>query len=186
MTHADPKDIELLVLDVDGVLTDASINIDDHGVETKRFNVRDGFGMRLWLDAGYTLAFITGRTGDALRHRLEGFGIPDELIIQGSGDKAEDLAAILERTGIAPERTAYLADDWPDMAAMKRVGYPMAVSDAEYEVKAISRFMTERDGGHGAVRDAIAHLLTRRGEYSPPVDIGEPTKEGLTRHAETE
>jgi len=180
---ADPRDIEMLVLDVDGVMTDASINIDDNGVELKRFNSRDGFGMRLWMRQGHTLAIITGRTGQALRHRLEQLGVPDEHIIQGSEDKSEDLDALVERTGVALGRIAFLGDDWPDLVAMSRVGYPMCVSDAEYEVKAIARFMTERSGGRGAVRDAIAHLLTRKGAYDPPVDLGEPTEEGLIRHA---
>lgn len=184
MTHEDPANVELLVLDVDGVMTDATINLDDHGVELKKFNSRDGFGMRLWMEKGFKLAIITGRRGEALRHRLGQIGVPDEHIIQGSTDKLGDLGTILERTGVAPERTAFLGDDWPDMPAMARVGYPMCVSDAEYEVKALACFMTERGGGRGAVRDAIAHLLTRRGLYSPPVDLGEPTEEGLIRHAE--
>ncbi len=167
MTQPDPKDTRLLVFDVDGVLTDGTINLDDHGVETKRFNVRDGFGMKHWMSKGFQIAIITGRSGDALRHRLATFGIEDELVIQGSGNKSESLDQILAHTGIDEAHIAYLGDDWPDLPAMRRVGYPMAVADAEPEVIAKARYITTRKGGHGAARDAIAHLLDCKGLYSP-------------------
>ena len=167
MSQPDPKDTQLLVFDVDGVLTDGTINLDDHGVETKRFNVRDGFGMKLWMNKGFQIAIITGRSGLALRHRLETFGIEDELIIQGSGNKSESLDKVLAHTGIDEARIAYLGDDWPDLPALNRVGYPMAVADAEPEVIAKARYITTRKGGHGAARDAIAHLLECKGLYSP-------------------
>lgn len=167
MNYADPSSIELIVFDVDGVFTDASININDDGSETKRFNVRDGFGIRLWLSAGFKVAIITGRSGEALKHRVRSLKIDPELVIQGAGDKSASLDVILERTGIDPEKIAYLADDWPDLPALKRVGYPMAVADAEPEVIEIAKYTTARSGGHGAARDAIAHLLSAKDLYRP-------------------
>ena len=167
MSNCDPATIEMIIFDVDGVLTDATININDDGSETKKFNVRDGFGMRLWLDAGFKIAIITGRSGEALKHRLNSLKIDPELVIQGSRDKSSALDVILEKTGIDPSRIAYLADDWPDLIAMSRVGLPMAVHDAEPEVINAAGFVTARKGGRGAARDAIAHLLKAKGLYQP-------------------
>ncbi|MFK7758818.1 MAG: KdsC family phosphatase [Phycisphaerales bacterium] len=167
MNHVNPADIELIIFDIDGVLTDGSINLNDDGSETKRFNVRDGFGIRLWLSAGYKVAIITGRSGEALKHRVRSLKIDPELVIQGAGDKSASLDVILERTGIEASKVAYLADDWPDLPALKRVGYPMAVGDAEPEVIKVAKHTTSRKGGHGAARDAIAHLLSAKDMYNP-------------------
>jgi 3-deoxy-D-manno-octulosonate 8-phosphate phosphatase (KDO 8-P phosphatase) len=164
---SDPSTIELLVLDVDGVLTDGSINIDDDGRETKRFHVRDGYAMKLWMKQGYRLAIITGRSGEALRHRLDSLGVPEEMVIQGSRDKSADLDTILERCAATIDRTACMGDDWPDLPIIERVGYPMCPGDAEPEVRAKCAFITQRDGGHAAVREAIAHLLSVRDRYHP-------------------
>jgi len=165
--YSDPSTIELIIFDVDGVLTDGTININDDGSETKRFNVRDGFGIRLWLNAGYQIAIITGRSGESLKHRVQSLKIDPDLVIQGSRDKSEALDVILEKTGVDVSNIAYLADDWPDLCAMTRVGYPMAVHDAEPEVVEVSAFVSSHKGGRGAARDAIAHLLRSKGLYTP-------------------
>lgn len=166
-THTDPAQIELIIFDVDGVLTDGTINLNDDGSETKKFNVRDGFGIRLWLDQGFKIAIITGRSGESLKHRLASLKIDPELVIQGSKDKSAALDVTLEKTGVDPSKIAYLADDWPDLVAMERIGFPMAVHDAEPEVIQAAAFVTARKGGRGAARDAIAHLLRAKGLYSP-------------------
>lgn len=162
---SDPAQIELIIFDIDGVLTDGTINLNDDGSETKKFNVRDGFGIRLWLNAGFKVAIITGRSGEALKHRVASLKIDPELVIQGAGDKSASLDVILEQTGIDASKIAYLADDWPDLPALRRVGYPMAVHDAEPEVIDVAAYVTSRDGGRGAARDAIAHLLKSKGLY---------------------
>ena len=164
---ADPASIELIVLDVDGVLTDGSINIDDDGRETKRFHVRDGYGMKLWMNMGFHLAIITGRSGSALTHRLKSLGVPYDMIIQGSKDKGKDLQTILERCDAVPEVTACMGDDWPDLKMMARVGYPMCPADAEFEVRSSAAFVCSKTGGNAAVREAIAHLLGARDIYHP-------------------
>lgn len=161
MPHADPARIRLLVLDVDGVLTDGSINYDDHGLETKRFHVRDGFGIRLWQEAGQRVAILTGRTGSALLHRLADHQI--DLVVQGSKDKGAGIGDLAARAGVEPGEMAYLGDDWPDLGAMRAVGYPMAVADAEPAVLGAAAWVTPRGGGRGAVRDAVEHLLEARG-----------------------
>jgi len=154
--------IELLIFDVDGVLTDGSININDDGSETKRFHVRDGYGFRLWLDAGFKIAIITGRSGQALTHRMKSLGIDDPMVIQGSRDKSDALDTIIERTGIEPSKIGYMGDDLPDLPALTRVGFPMCPSDAEPEVRAVCTLVTKRLGGHGAAREAIAHVLAAK------------------------
>ncbi len=164
---SDPSAVTLLVLDVDGVMTDGSINIDDHGHETKRFHVRDGYAMKLWMRKGYQLAIITGRSGSALQHRLESLGVPESMIIQGSMNKSEALDVILREAGCDESRVAYMGDDWPDLPAIERAGFPMCPADAEAEVSARCALITTRNGGHAAVREAIAFLLGAKGEYAP-------------------
>lgn len=153
--------IRLLSLDVDGVLTDGSILIDDLGHETKRFNVRDGFGIRLWQRLGFSVAIITGRSGLAVQHRVAELDIGH--LFQGVSNKAEALHELSARTGIPPVQVAYIGDDWPDLAIMKHVGYPMAVADAEQAVRDAAAFVTQASGGRGAVREAIDHLIAAKG-----------------------
>ncbi|PCI10038.1 hypothetical protein COB72_04660 [bacterium] len=166
----DLKNIQLFIFDVDGVLTDGSINISDDGSETKRFSVRDGFAFRLWLNAGLKIAIITGRSGDALKHRMKALGIDDNLIIQGSRDKSDALDEIIKGTGITENNIAYMGDDWPDLPALTRVGFPTCPSDAEPEVISACALVTTQPGGHGAAREAIAHVLGAKGIYTPLQD----------------
>jgi len=158
---AHPSTIRLLALDVDGVLTDGSILIDDTGRETKRFNIRDGFGLRLWARLGFHTAIITGRSGPALHHRAAELKISE--IVQGCTDKGAALESLASRTGLALREMAFLGDDWPDISALSRVGYPMAVADAAPEILALAAYITRRPGGRGAVREAIEHLIGAHG-----------------------
>lgn len=163
--------IQLLCLDVDGVLTDGGISIDDHGVEIKRFHVRDGAGMRIWKRLGGEIAVITGRRGGAVRHRLAELGI--RHVVQGSTDKAEALGELLATLGVRASEAAMIGDDLPDLPALRLCGYPMAVFDAVPEVKAVAEFVTVRPGGHGAVREAIEHLLKSQGRWGDAVALWE-------------
>lgn len=153
--------VELLILDVDGVLTDGSIYIDDLGHETKRFNVRDGFGIKLWQKLGMHAAIITGRTGKALQYRAAELKIPH--IVQGSKDKGTATQELATKLGLSLDKIACLADDWPDLSMMKKVGFPMCVADADARVKKAAAFMTKASGGHGAAREAVEHLLSCKG-----------------------
>ena len=152
--------IQLLCLDVDGVLTDGSIHLDDHGIETKRFHVRDGTGIRIWLRLKFQIALITGRSGMAVRHRADELGIPN--LIQGADDKLAAFTAILNTLGLSASQAAMLGDDLP---ILQMSGYPMAVADAVAEVRAAAAFTTIRPGGHGAVREAIEHLLREKDRW---------------------
>ena len=155
-----PATVTLLILDVDGVLTDGSILYDDRAAEIKTFNVRDGFGVRLWREAGGTCAIVTSRGGEAVRRRAAELGI--DPVVEEASDKGEAVHEVCRRTGIPPDRAAYLADDWPDLSAMRLVAYPMAVADADPRVRERARFVTRAPGGRGAVREAVEHLLEAR------------------------
>jgi len=157
MPNSAAEKIQLLCLDVDGVMTDGSIAIDDHGVETKRFHVRDGTGIKIWKKLGFEIAIITGRRGMAVRHRANELGI--EHLVQGSSDKLADFGRLLTKVGLVASQAAMLGDDLPDLPIMKLVGYPMAVADAVAEVREVAEFVTVRPGGQAAVREAIEHVL---------------------------
>ncbi|HMN97487.1 MAG TPA: HAD hydrolase family protein [Phycisphaerales bacterium] len=159
----------MLCLDVDGVLTDGSISIDDHGREIKRFHVRDGTGLRLWRALGHEVAVITGRRGAALRHRLCELSI--RHVVQGSQSKGEAFEALLEELELAADHVAMLGDDLPDLPILRACGYPMAVGDAAAEVRAVARFTTVRPGGHGAVREAIEHLLREQRRWDEALEL---------------
>ncbi|MCU0689200.1 MAG: HAD hydrolase family protein [Phycisphaerales bacterium] len=159
--------VQMLVLDVDGVLTDGGIHVGPDGQETKRFHVHDGLGMRAWTGLGLKLAVITGRRGPAIGHRLADLGVP--LVFQGSTDKGTDLARLAAQSGVAPGAMAYVGDDWPDLPAMTRVGYAIAPANADARVKAVAKYVTLRRGGDGAVREAIEHLLGQMGRLEEAV-----------------
>lgn len=164
-----PQDIRLLVLDVDGVMTDGGILLNPDGGESKRFHVRDGTGLRVWLRLGRHVGLITGRRGGAVAVRARELEI--EHVIQGSRDKGASLDELLDRVGAEADETAALADDLPDLPLLKRVGYPMAVADAVPEVKAAARFVTRTPGGHGAVREAVEHLLRAAGRWEEALSL---------------
>jgi 3-deoxy-D-manno-octulosonate 8-phosphate phosphatase (KDO 8-P phosphatase) len=173
VTHADPAEVELLILDVDGVLTDGRIVIDDMGRESKSFSARDGMGVTLWRRSGREVAIITGRRSLVVTHRARELGI--RHVYQGWSDKAAALAHLLETVEISAERTAHIGDDLPDLAVMRRVGYPIAVGDAAPQVREAAAFVTERRGGHGAVREAIEHLLSAAGDLETTINAYEAT-----------
>lgn len=149
--------IDLLLLDVDGVLTDGRIRIDDRGVETKVFHVRDGYAIRRWLEAGRQLAIVTGRAGGAVRARADELGITH--VLQGVRDKGAATDALARRLECPRERIAAVGDDVPDLPMLAASGYPVAVADAVRAVREAAEFVTVRPGGAGAVREVIEHLM---------------------------
>jgi 3-deoxy-D-manno-octulosonate 8-phosphate phosphatase (KDO 8-P phosphatase) len=149
--------VRLLVLDVDGVLTDGFVRIDDDGRETKAYHIRDGLGLRVWMRLGGEVAIITGRAGMSVRHRANELGI--RHVFQAVRDKAATFEELLDDLGLEATEAAMIGDDLPDLPVLRRAGYPIAVADAPEEVRAVASFVTVRPGGHGAVREAIEHLL---------------------------
>lgn len=155
------KHIKLLILDVDGVLTDGGIIYNDNGVETKIFNVKDGLGIRLLMQAGINLCIATGRRSNALYNRCKNLGI--EHIFDGADDKAAILDLILDRTGVSAEQVAFIGDDLPDLALMKKVGLSIAVADAHKTVLKNADMVTSAKGGNGAVREVCEAILKAQG-----------------------
>jgi len=165
-------EIDLIAMDVDGVLTDGGIIFDAHGVETKRFDVTDGFAIKLAQKLGIATAIITGRSSTVVAHRAADLGIA--LVRQGSKDKLADLRALCAQRGHKPERTAYIGDDWPDLTVMRAVALAIAPANAAPEVKKIAHLVTAATGGHGAVREAIEHILRITGRHQQALRMYDP------------
>ncbi len=153
--------IRLLALDVDGVLTDGSITWNSEGEEIKSFHVRDGLGIKAWQKLGFGVAVLTGRMSEVVDIRCKELGI--DLVEQGSDDKLIGLDSIAVRSGLQAAEIAYIGDDWVDLPVFRRVGYAMTVPEAPEIVRAASHYVTRTPGGRGAVREAIEHLLIKKG-----------------------
>ena len=155
------SEIALVVLDVDGVLTDGRLWYGPDGETLKAFNVRDGHGIKALVAAGVGVAVISGRRSAAVTARMRELGVAD--VAQGVGDKARALAELLKRNAVDPRRVACLVDDTPDLGLMSAVGMPAAVADAHPDVLAAAKHVTRAAGGHGAVREFCDFLLAARG-----------------------
>ncbi|MBF0201514.1 MAG: 3-deoxy-8-phosphooctulonate synthase [Desulfamplus sp.] len=152
--------IKLLLLDVDGVMTDGRITYSDSGQEIKDFSVKDGLGMRLLMDAGVRIGIVTGRRSGALAARCRNLGI--ELLFDGIKDKTVAFREIVRQLKISPEEAAFVGDDLPDMGIMKMCGISFAVADAAPEVIELAHAATISKGGRGAVREICEALLKAR------------------------
>lgn len=155
--------IRLLLLDVDGVMTDGRIIYDDRGSETKAFDVKDGHGMKMLQRAGIRIGIITGRQSPVVDHRASELGI--DLVYQGAKDKLLPFREILEKTGLPAEAVAYVGDDVIDVPVLRRVGFAATVADALDEVKPYVHYVTQRRGGRGAVREICDLLLKESGRW---------------------
>jgi 3-deoxy-D-manno-octulosonate 8-phosphate phosphatase (KDO 8-P phosphatase) len=157
--------IELLVVDVDGVLTDGGIVLGNNGLEIKQFHVRDGSSIKLWHQAGRRTALLSGRSSPAVEARARELGIG--MVLQGAADKQATLQLALDRAGIRPETVCYVGDDLPDLPAMRLCGLAVAVADACAEVRAQAHYITQAAGGRGAVREAIEMILHAQEAWMP-------------------
>jgi 3-deoxy-D-manno-octulosonate 8-phosphate phosphatase (KDO 8-P phosphatase) len=166
------KDIDLLLMDVDGVLTDGSIIYHDSGEETKVFNSKDGLGITLLLKAGIQVGLVTARNSKALRHRCKNLGIT--LLFEGSYHKAAALEQIKAKTGIPLQKTAFIGDDLPDLPMFHRVGMGIAVSDAHERVLQEADLVTHAKGGAGAVREICDAILKSKGIWEQSIEQFEP------------
>lgn len=153
--------IRMLVLDVDGVLTDGRLYFDSRGNEMKAFNTRDGLGIKTlqWHDT--TLALITGRQSDIVAQRAAQLGI--EHVYQGRNDKLNAFNELLSETHMDEQNICYAGDDWIDIPVLDRVGLAVTVADADEVVKNRVHWVTSRDGGRGAVREICDLILAARG-----------------------
>ena len=153
--------VRLLILDVDGVLTDGSLFIGDDGQQYKAFNSKDGHGLRMLMDAGIDVGILTGRQSDVVLHRCRDLGI--KHIIQGRRDKLEALTDLLQSAQVSAEQCAFIGDDLVDLPVMRRVALGMAVADATLQVRQHAHWVSHHPGGRGAVREACEFLLETQG-----------------------
>jgi len=153
--------VSLLVLDVDGVLTDCGLYYDAAGNVCKRFNVQDGLGMHIARQAGISVAVITGQAVAAVDARMRDLGVSDYY--PGCSDKRDSFAELLRKYALSSDQAAYVGDDWVDLPIMAQVGFPVAVANAQPEVLAAACYCTRARGGEGAVREVVRLLLHSRG-----------------------
>jgi 3-deoxy-D-manno-octulosonate 8-phosphate phosphatase (KDO 8-P phosphatase) len=156
-------EIKMLVLDVDGVLTDGTLIINADGSESKCFNSLDGHGIRMWQRAGLKVAFLSGRSSEPTNYRAEQLEI--DYCVQNCLDKRDMLEQLLKQSGLTTRQVAYIGDDLPDLPAIKCVGFRVAVADAVDEVKQYADYVTARRGGCGAVREVIEYILKSTGRW---------------------
>src|SRR5262245_25232402 len=162
-TAARCASIELLVLDVDGVMTDGGIHVNDDGIETKVFNVRDGAGIAYWRRLGKRVAIVSGRSCRAVERRAAELGI--HRVYQGRLDKRSALEEILQLEGLSEDHACAVGDDLADIPMLKLAGVAVTVRDAVEEVKAVAQHVTNQPGGRGAVREVIEWLLRAQGRW---------------------
>ena len=157
--------IKLLLLDVDGVMTDGGIVMNHEGEEIKRFDVRDGHGIRLLISAGVQVGLVTGRYSQVVTHRAKDLGI--RMVYQKAYDKLQAYQKIKKKTGLTDREIAYVGDDVVDLPVLRRVGLAMAVKDADETVKHNVDYVTRLKGGRGAVREIVELLLKAQGRWEP-------------------
>jgi YrbI family 3-deoxy-D-manno-octulosonate 8-phosphate phosphatase len=159
--------VEMLVLDVDGVLTGGGIIYGDSGLELKIFHVRDGTGLKIWHQAGKRSAIITGRKSRVVDMRAGELGI--HQVIQGADNKLAAYRQVLEGSGSRPPQVCFVGDDLPDLPLLRHCGLAVAVADACPEARQAAHYVTRADGGQGAVRETIELILRSQGSWQKVV-----------------
>jgi 3-deoxy-D-manno-octulosonate 8-phosphate phosphatase (KDO 8-P phosphatase) len=157
------KKLRVLVLDVDGVLTDGRLTYLPGGGESKTFHVRDGLGVQLLIASGVKVALISGRESEVVIRRAKELGI--ELLFVGIADKVEAFETVLKQTSSTEEEVGYVGDDLPDLPLLRRSGLSFAVADAAPEVRAAAHVVLRSGGGQGAVREACERILKAKGAW---------------------
>ena len=166
--HEKLKHIRLLLLDVDGVMTDGGIIYNALGIETKRFNVKDGHGIKMLQRYGIDVGIITGRTSIVVDNRARELGI--SLVYQGALTKLVCYEDIKVKTGLEDHHIAYMGDDVIDVPVLRRVGFSAAPQDALPEVRRVVDYVATCGGGNGAVREVCDHILKSSGAWPELVE----------------
>ena len=162
------KHITTFIFDVDGVLTDGSVVVTTNGDMLRTMSVKDGYAIKTAVDKGYNICVISGGTNEGVRLRLKGLGVTD--IFLGAHNKIEQLNIYFNSNQIKPENVLYMGDDIPDYPAMKLIGLPCCPQDAVPEIKAISKYISHKNGGQGAARDVIEQVLKVQGKWNGNFD----------------
>jgi 3-deoxy-D-manno-octulosonate 8-phosphate phosphatase (KDO 8-P phosphatase) len=171
MPHVSPDRfarIELLLLDVDGVLTDGRVVYTDAGQEIKAFHVRDGSGIKYWRRSGKRVAILSGRTSPVVTRRAAELNV--DAVVQGADNKLLALARMLSEIGLRPDQVCAVGDDLPDLPVLTHCGLAVAVADAVPELKGSADFVTTLPGGRGAVREAIEWLMRGQGTWDATLE----------------
>ena len=168
--------IRLMMLDVDGVLTDGRLYFGPQGEALKAFDVRDGHGIKLLMAAGVEVGILTARRSDIVTARMRELGVA--RVLQGQSDKRAALAALLAELGFAAEQCGYMGDDLPDLGALRLVGFAAAPADAAPEVLAAAHWVAPREGGRAAVRATAEFVLRAQGRWGDLVAQHIPTDGG--------
>ena len=157
------NDITTFIFDVDGVLTDSSVHVTETGEMLRIMNIRDGFAMKAAIESGYHVCIISGGSNEGVRIRLKNLGITD--IYLASPDKVATFKEYTELYNIKPEQVLYMGDDIPDYHVMRFAGLPTCPQDAVAEIKAISKYISHKNGGRGAVREVIEQVMKVQGKW---------------------
>ncbi len=166
--HPKARNVRLLVLDVDGVLTDGHLWFDNSGEELKAFDIQDGLGIKLLARGGVATAIITGRRSALVTRRAQELGI--QHLLQGREDKQQALIELCADLGLNPAETAYMGDDLPDLGAIRSAGFGIAPANAHAFVARHADHQTTRCGGNGAVREACELILASQGSLDALLD----------------
>lgn len=162
------NEITTFIFDVDGVLTDGSVFISNEGEMHRTMNIKDGYAMKAAVDSGYNVCIISGGSNEGVRTRLRNLGITD--IHLGSPNKVATFDEYIDVYSIKPEQVLYMGDDIPDYYVMKLVGLPTCPQDACPEIKGISKYISHKNGGKGAVRDVIEQVMKVQGKWMESFD----------------
>jgi YrbI family 3-deoxy-D-manno-octulosonate 8-phosphate phosphatase len=155
--------VELILSDVDGVMTDGGVVFDNQGIETKRFHIRDGLGIKLWRRAGYRFGMVTGRSSHIVRMRAAELDV--DILRQGVEDKLAVVEQIVAEARLTPQHVCYIGDDLPDLPPMRFVGFAVAVADGSEDIRRAAHHVTITSGGCGAVRETIELILKAQGRW---------------------
>ena len=157
------NEITTFIFDVDGVLTDGSVVVTTKGEMLRRMNIKDGYALKTAVDNGYNVCIISGGSNEGVRVRLRGLGVTD--IHLGVSNKIDQLEEYLDIYGIDTQNVLYMGDDIPDLYVMQKVGLPCCPQDAAPEIKSISKYVSHKEGGMGAVRDVIEQVMKVQGKW---------------------
>ena len=155
--------INTLIFDVDGVLTNGLVTIMPNGELVRNMNIKDGYALKTAVDKGYNVCIISGGRNEGVRTRLANLGIKD--IYLGAHDKIQQYNQLVEKYNLKPENVLYMGDDIPDFPVMKLVGMPCCPNDAAPEIQQVSKYISDKKGGEGCVRDVIEQILKVQGKW---------------------
>ncbi len=159
----DLRKVNAFVFDVDGVFSGSKVLLNSEGQLLRTMNIKDGYAVFYLMRKGYPVAIISGGDSDAVKLRFEKLGIND--IYLRSSDKLRDFRHFCDKYALNPENVLYMGDDLPDFPVMEQVGFPVCPSDAVEEIKSISRYISDKPGGDGCVRDVIEQVLRLNGKW---------------------